>query len=413
MLSSVALLIEFMDVREKILKNRDDRYQLINKYLSDYQVVTLHSNIPGSNKNIKQAYVLTSIYRGLIYKKFKPLKEIPLFGCDGPVYIYLFDKKIPLKQYMEELEENFVLGRFVDLDVYYQSMNSLNRNQPRRCYLCNDIAFNCSRSQKHSYVELLDYLCKKVDEELYNIVDDIIDYSMMGELNLDEKFGLVTPTTNGSHQDMDYLLMIKAKEAIKPFLVQMFALGYQKQSDLETLYYQAKKIGLDAENAMFTSTGDVNAYKGLIYNLGLFLLVIGYKMNSTFNMDEVFTTIARLVNNDSSNVGKDFGARKQASQGFPLVKYVISSYNLDIDRQSALIDLIINCEDSNFIKRAKTPQTYLQILEEFKKALVDKTLRAELNNRCIALNLSFGGSADLLIVSLFVKKIREIFKISN
>lgn len=402
-----------MDVREAILKNRDERYQLINQYLSDYQVVTLHSNIPGMEKNIKQAYVLTSIYRGLIYKNFTPIKEISLYGADGPVYIFLFDKKIPLKKQMEGLEENFVLGRFIDLDVYFDTMNSLNRSQPRRCYLCNDIAFNCSRSQKHSYEELLTFLCEKVDAELYNIVDKIIDYSIMGELDLDEKFGLVTPTTNGSHKDMDYLLMKKAKEAIKPFLVKMFALGYEKQTDLETLYYQAKTVGLDAEKAMYASTGDVNAYKGLIYNLGLFLLVIGYKMDTIFKLDEVFTTIARLVNNDSSNIGKDFGARKQASQGFPLVKNIISSYNLDIDRQTALIDLIINCEDSNFIKRAKTPKTYLQIVEEFKKSLVEKSLRKDLNDKCIALNLTFGGSADLLIVSLFVKKIREIFKISN
>ena len=41
---------------------------------------------------------------------------------------------------------------------------------------------------------------------------------MIKELDLHPKFGLVTPISNGSHKDMNYKLMIKARMLLCPIL---------------------------------------------------------------------------------------------------------------------------------------------------------------------------------------------------
>lgn len=47
------------------------------------------------------------------------------------------------------------------------------------------------------------------------------------ELNLHPKFGLVTPYSNGSHDDMNYELMKEAQEVIIPGLIEMFFVGLE------------------------------------------------------------------------------------------------------------------------------------------------------------------------------------------
>ena len=128
---------------------------------------------------------------------------------------------------LERYEENDKLGRFVDIDVYYDSINSINRNKLRKCYLCEKPAFVCGRNKSHSQEEILDYIKQNVLDNLVNIINNLCDHSIMEELNLHPKFGLVTPYTNGSHKDMDFNLMIKAKEAIIPYFKKMFLEGYK------------------------------------------------------------------------------------------------------------------------------------------------------------------------------------------
>ena len=204
----------------QILVCRENKANLIKKYIKDYQVVTLKANIVGSNKNMKEAYILLSYFDKLILNTY--VEKHILDDCDGPLIIYLYKEENSLKEEMVFLEQNNPLGRFVDIDVYFNDTKSLNRKDLRKCYLCDNPAFVCGRNKTHTVEELNNYLKQEVLNHLLNLINELCNESILTELNLHPKFGLVTPYTNGSHKDMDYNLMIKAKNSILPYFSSMF-----------------------------------------------------------------------------------------------------------------------------------------------------------------------------------------------
>jgi triphosphoribosyl-dephospho-CoA synthetase len=338
--------------------------------------------------------------------------------------MFLFKEDIAkdLKKKTIQIEENHCLGRFVDIDVYSR-YGCLSREDKRHCFLCNDLSINCMRSSKHSYEEIIAFLESYVKGYYNKVLDEIIDLSIMSELNLEPKFGLVTPNSNGSHKDMNYQLMIKAKEAIKPRMIEMFFLTIEKKYDfylIDTL----KNIGKRAETDMFKATNGINCYKGLIFNLGIMissyaLKVSRYKPESIFDVATIFSyDLLKDYKFDSSSYGdlayskfKITGVRGEALSGFANVKKGIELLdNLSAkDLLNLLVYYIIHVEDTTFLKRAKDIKFY----RETKKMFINLDLSSDLNIQklndfCIANNLSFGGSADLLVVSVFLKKINNL-----
>jgi len=251
----------------KILEDRENRSKEIRKYINDYQVVCLKANIPGDNKQIYLSYLLVKLFSKKILDLYKPIKTIYFDSYDGPYYLFLFDKSRCLKEDMIKIEESY-LGRLLDIDVFLDSEISLSRSSPRKCLICSLPARICSRNSTHSLNELLSAIKNMCHEYLYSLIDKLVDESILGELNLTNKFGLVDPNSNGSHKDMDYSLMFAAKESIRPYLLDMFRLGLENDYDLKQLFYKAKEIGIKADEAMFKATNNINCYQGLIFNLG-------------------------------------------------------------------------------------------------------------------------------------------------
>ena len=120
------------NISNKILIDREKKDNLIKSYLNSYQVISLKANIPGTNKNIKEAFVIISIFDKIILS-YKPLKRMFFESFDGPYIIYLFNKDKNLKNEMVKIESKNQLARLVDIDVYYDSTHSLNRSKPRTC----------------------------------------------------------------------------------------------------------------------------------------------------------------------------------------------------------------------------------------------------------------------------------------
>jgi triphosphoribosyl-dephospho-CoA synthetase len=53
---------------------------------------------------------------------------------------------------------------------------------------------------------------------------------------------------------------------------------------------------------------------------------------------------------------------------------------------------------------------YNEVKNRFKTLDIDnETLVQEFNSECIKNNLSFGGSADLLVLTVFIRKMGKIF----
>lgn len=395
-------------IANKILIDREKKDNLIKSYLSNYQVVTLKANIPGSHKNIKEAFVLVNIFDKII-NKYTPLKRQYFNSFDGPYIIYLFNKEKSLKKQMIKIESQNKLSRLVDIDVYLNDSHSLNRSKPRSCYICNQNALICSRMQSHSKEELLNHISKITSSYLKRLVKKMINKAMLQELNLHPKFGLVTPLTNGSHKDMDYNLMINAKNSILNDLTDMFMLGYQSDLQLNELFIQTRKIGLKADKHMFKATNNINAYQGLIFNLGLFLVNLGKSLKDDLTLNDVYENIKEM-SKCFINEG-NFGARKQAAEGYQIIKDLLNHYDISkMDTLDILIYFINNLDDTVLLRRCKDIKLLRKIKEDFKNLDSSKRLLInQVNNDCIKNNLSFGGCADLLVVSIFVYNFAKLF----
>ena len=408
-----------MDISKLILDNREEKNRFIQTLTNNYQVITLKANIPGINKNTNEAYLLINYFNQILLKKGYQ-KSNTLNGADGPMYIYLTDKDKDVKDEMVKIEEENVLGRFVDIDVFNGSISN-NRVFLRKCYLCDKPAFVCSRNKEHTMEEITLYIQKNIEKELVKIVKLMCDEAILEELNLHPKFGLVTPYTNGSHSDMNYELMVNAKNAILDSFVEMFLVGY-KNNDIKKIFALSRQIGIDAEKKMFKATNNINAYKGLIFDLGLIVSALGYKLshlNQCIDIFEIIKQMTKGITNELKCGNETFGkyayqtyniggARLEAENGFPHVQKLIKD---NLDNTASLIYLISNIDDTVLLKRCGTYQKYLDIKIKFTELVISDSSINDLNKYCLNNNLSFGGAADLLIVTIFLKKINQKIKI--
>jgi holo-ACP synthase CitX len=416
-----------MDIRNSILSAREERSKIIEALLNESaMVLSVKPNIPGVHKNSQMAYLLINAFTNICDDIVKDVVPIFEYNNDGPYLLFHFNNDVnplQLKKRMIEIEENHSLGRLIDLDVYTKN-GKITRGVPRKCYICDNQAFFCIRSQSHTLEQVNRFIIDKIKSYYDDLLETIIDSSILAELDLDPKFGLVTPKTSGSHKDMGYELMIKAKKAIIPHFHKMFWVACEN-SDMNSLIATLKEIGKSAEIDMFKVTNGVNAYKGLIFNLGIMVSALALKI-SRFNMDSIFDLSKLLAILFFENQPQDnetygtyalskfnvHGVRGEALSGYATVQKGLSKLT-DLTRKSrmdTLIFYIINLEDTNLLKRCGSIQVYNEVKNRFKTLDIDnETLVQEFNSECIKNNLSFGGSADLLVLTVFIRKMGKIF----
>lgn len=416
-----------MKFRDLILQAREERYENIKALFKD-NLICVKANIPGDDKQIPIAYILIRIFKNEIIKLIK-VQDIYYFDSyDGPYYLISVEKDENVKRTLLMVEENHPLGRFIDLDFFTETGKSVYRQDlnlpPRKCYLCQEDVLMCIRQKRHTVRELLTYLNTGVNQYLDTIIENFVDEAILKELNLDFKFGLVTPTTSGSHPDMDYDLMIKAKNAIIPYIKEMFWIGYN-HDDLDSCFTKAKVIGILAENDMFIATKGINAYKGLIFILGLAVTSAGYVLKHNQDLDDLFSNIKIMTKGIFKNLNDETfgvkayqeyqfgGAREEAQSGLINVQAVYQSFKelSDEELHMALINIIKNTNDSVMLKRAKTLEKY----QYFKKMITNiqeynlEKIK-QITNECISENISCGGAADILIAAIFISQFAKMFK---
>lgn len=268
---------------------------------------------------------------------------------------------------------------------------------------------------------------------------DIARQAMLLEAVAYPKPGLVDPLDSGSHDDMDIMTFIMSSNSMDQEWALMYQAGCKFQGkDLSELFAEIRPLGLAAEKQMLEATHGINTHKGVIFSLGIIISAIGYlnAHHQLKSVDDIFETVKQMM----SHVLDDFkglenkpkeqlthgerlylahnvqGIRREAYQGFP----IIQAYALPYLRQASeltnevLLDTLMlimaHCEDTNLIKRAGD----IKVLDYAKsctakyfalggaKTSDGQAYLTNLNQTFIAKNLSIGGSADLLIISIFL-----------
>lgn len=422
-------------MHDTILAAREQRAKTIELWLHQGHelVLSIRANMPTELRESHEAYVVVRFFESLIKKTYTYTRIMRFDSSDGPYTLLSFHNldARTLKADLIHLEESISLGRLVDLDLWQSPDHLWSRTSlghaPRKCYLCDDAAHNCVRSKKHDVKEIIAFIKEIIYKHLNDEMKHIAEHAIIKELNLDHKFGLVTPTSMGSHHDMDYQLMLDSHSLILPYFVKLFTLGYT-HDELYQLLDLARPIGIKTEKEMLDYTHGVNTYKGLIFILGLVTLSLGYTLKHKQDFNHIFQNIHYLSQNILSDFEKKpktfgekayhehqiLGARGEAYLGLPSVHHAL---NLIGDKpltdellREVLQQLIRSTDDTVLLKRSGSFEKYMMIKKRV--ASIDVRNLDEVKTftvYAIENHLSFGGAADLLIATIFLYEIKHTY----
>lgn len=244
--------------------------------------------------------------------------------------------------------------------------------------------------------------------------------SIKAELDTTPKPGLVDKADNGAHSDMDYNLMLKSIYSLHPYFTKLSCLAYNE--DVINID-KIKTIGIEAEKQMLFTTNGVNTYKGALFSMGLVLYAASYLCQQRDKVQEqqlqkTIKLLSTKFSQPDDTHGKKViekhnikGALNSAIDGYPLLfdewlPFFIKHKNEEHSLIKLLLFIMTNLDDTNIYYRkgeevvAHVKQQAQEILDDFSIDRVEK-----LNREFVKENISPGGAADMLSLTLFIHSI--------
>ncbi len=457
------------EILNKILEAKEQRLRIKKEYgKAGYSVISMNFNVPGypkTNDLLREsfAFVCKELENYLQALRI-PLEKDKIQSIEdevGNICFYPFKltkTELPdIKNKLEEFEQSHELGRILDVDLCDSDTCPVSSGKQKNCFICNKPAVQCMRAQAHSYKELRDYIQKKIDKYLALQIEErncrqlasAAAWAILAEVSLPDELGLVSPQSTGSHSDMNYQHFLASTSAISSYFYEIAQTGYRWDGkNKEEILTRLRIIGLQMESDMFAATGGVNTQKGIIFLITFSLFVSGYvfKKNAKFNTDlfrKVLKDLAKdLVdkelqgnfNKNNSHGEKCYnkygsklagGIRREVEWGLPLIFNEVLPYmqkvNFSVLAISNLQEFNNKCKlillkiisvnkDTNILHRSDAET--LALLQKKSGEIINtedlserEALYKKLSVFCIEKNISPGGSADMLALSLFIKKI--------
>ncbi|MBB6698119.1 citrate lyase holo-[acyl-carrier protein] synthase [Clostridium algidicarnis] len=156
--------------KEDILVEREKRVSFQEELLDrfDKTLVFIRVNYPGIMKDNSTSQGIIMVMDKLLDAMFGSVNVFKLITitAEGPNITMILDKEsLEVKKMCVEIEDNHPLGRCVDIDVYSgDDKKSISRKilgkAPRRCFICDENAMICVRSENHEFKDVVDYIEK-------------------------------------------------------------------------------------------------------------------------------------------------------------------------------------------------------------------------------------------------------------
>lgn len=268
------------------------------------------------------------------------------------------------------------------------------------------------------------------------IIAHLATQALQAELDTTPKPGLVDKDNNGAHRDMDYALMQRSIDTLHPYFVKLALLGC---ADALPTHTSIRDIGIEAERAMLAATNGVNTHKGALFSMGLAVVAAAHEKDT----NSLQTTIKALAASFPDTNGTHGSKAKLLSKGTTAIKGALDNaregYEMlfaewlpfYIERRKkrdahtlhkTLLRIMCDLDDTNVIYRTdlataeEVKQEARALLDSFSKAHTaedkEKRIAAELlalkdmDKRYTARNISPGGAADMLSLTIFIGSIQ-------
>lgn len=235
------------------------------------------------------------------------------------------------------------------------------------------------------------------------------------ELDLEPKPGLVSPQSEGAHDDMDYDMMRRSIDALEPWFVRMAQIDWSVAGDGPVK--ELCRLGIEAEDAMLKATGGVNTHRGAIFCLGLAATAYSCRSQGHGGEDlqEIIAAIAQRLPGDSRSHGSEAarrysvrGAMQMARDGYrdefdKWLPYYRSVKEGDQALLRTLLLIMSGLEDTCVIHRGgilrsdELRQECAMIWGNFSLDAVE-----DLDRRLCYEGISPGGSADMLALTVLL-----------
>ena len=450
-----------MTVREatllEILDNREQRVMRQRRLLEAYQktLICFTMNIPGPvkyNDWIQAGYSLGKmrLLDALSAAGISPVHQeevVAVTGCEG---FFVVDALPPrVKELTLQLEDQDGLGRLFDMDVLDVSGVKYSRQQlgfpERRCLICGKSASICGPVRAHSAAELWQRAEQLLREGVIQYraqkIGACASKALLFEVGITPKPGLVDRHNRGAHRDMDIYTFFGSAAVLQPYFTECAKIGMETAEEPEAETFRRIRLtGMLAEGEMYRETAGINTHKGAIFSLGIACAAAGRiggegPMDAALLLKECAAMTRGITRKDFQGVTAasartagerlyaDYGVtgiRGQAEAGFPAVgAYGLPvlrrglEMGLDMDRAAgaALLAILAHTDDTNLIARSdrQRQQTVAlsvgQLLDE--TPYPNREILEALDQSFIRENLSPGGSADLLALTLLVHFLHE------
>ena len=243
------------------------------------------------------------------------------------------------------------------------------------------------------------------------------------ELDLTPKPGLVDTHDNGSHSDMDYAIMLKSINALRSYFAQLAVISY---SDCLPEASQLQNMGIDAEKKMLAATGGINTHRGALFSMGLavvaacHILATGCSSNFLDQWCKIVASIASQMPGSDNSHGNSVKAQHNVAGALDIartgysemvnkwLKYYCDNCNDEHIKHKTLLLIMCSLDDTNVIHRAgfemaqQVKQEAAHLLENFSTEGLE-----QMNQSFIARNISPGGAADMLSLTLFLSTLTK------
>lgn len=273
-------------------------------------------------------------------------------------------------------------------------------------------------------------------------IGEAAETGMLYEAGAGPAPGLVSPSSTGAHEDMDYFTFLKSTSAITHAMYICAQIGMDYEVEL---LKKIRSAGIRAEQEMFRATGGVNTQRGLLFIGGVVSCAAGSCLRKNVGLNrsnissECKIICGGIVEMELKNLSNEMklsngekiylkhgisGIRGEAQEGLPSVIYtglplyeeaLKEGYPVNKALVHSLVGIMTVIEDTVVINR-KGIEGLKLMRDNANKAMELGGMKTEegeafineMDKLFISERISPGGAADLLAVTVMLHELENM-----